>query len=115
MVHATLIFYNFFFVFFFFQKTDKGWREILIDLDENDKLQYRISASETKSTKVLVRPPLDAGDRTELEISPRGLGIARQLANRVDQFGGLALIADYGHSGEKGDTFRVIFKILNRF
>ncbi|CAH0718958.1 unnamed protein product, partial [Brenthis ino] len=93
-----------------FEKTEKGWREILIDLDENNKLQYRISANETQSVKVLVRPPLDAGDRMELEISPRGLGIAKQLANRVDQYGGLALIADYGHNGEKGDTFRAFHK-----
>lgn len=71
-------------------------------------MQYRISANETQSVKVLVRPPLDAGDRMHVEVSPRGLGIARQLASRVDQYGGLALIADYGHDGDKEDTFRVI-------
>ena len=70
-------------------------------------MRYRISANETQSVRTLVRPPLDAGDRTELEISARGLGIARQLAHRVDEYGGIALIADYGHEGEKGDTFRV--------
>ncbi|XP_072945581.1 protein arginine methyltransferase NDUFAF7 homolog, mitochondrial [Epargyreus clarus] len=93
-----------------FEKTENGWRELLIDLDGNEKLYYRISANETQSVKVLVRPPLDAGDRTELEISPRSLGIARQLAQRVDEYGGLALIADYGHEGEKGDTFRAFHK-----
>ncbi|XP_023950556.2 protein arginine methyltransferase NDUFAF7 homolog, mitochondrial [Bicyclus anynana] len=93
-----------------FEKTEEGWREVLIDLDENDKLRYRISANETQATRVLVRPPLDAGDRKALEISPRSLGIARQLANRVDQFGGIALIADYGHTGEKEDTFRAFHK-----
>ncbi|XP_047515988.1 protein arginine methyltransferase NDUFAF7 homolog, mitochondrial [Pieris napi] len=89
-----------------FEKTEKGWREILIDLDENQKLYYRISAEETPSVKMLIRPPLNGGDRMDLEISPRALGIGRQLAQRVDEFGGLALIADYGHEGEKGDTFR---------
>lgn len=89
------------------QKTEKGWREVLIDCDENQKLYFRISAEETASVKMLIRPPLSTGDRLELEISPRALGIARQLAHRVDAFGGLALIADYGHEGEKGDTFRV--------
>ncbi|KAG6461459.1 hypothetical protein O3G_MSEX012652 [Manduca sexta] len=93
-----------------FEKTDKGWRELLIDLDKNNKLYYRISGEETQSVKMLVRPPLDSGDRTELEISARGLGVARQLAQRVDEFGGLALIADYGHEGEKGDTFRAFHK-----
>ncbi|CAG9571874.1 unnamed protein product [Danaus chrysippus] len=93
-----------------FEHTEKGWREILIDIDEAGKLQYRISANETQSVKVLVRPPLDAGDRMHVEVSPRGLGIARQLATRVDQYGGLALIADYGHDGEKEDTFRAFHK-----
>ncbi|XP_050355622.1 protein arginine methyltransferase NDUFAF7 homolog, mitochondrial [Nymphalis io] len=92
-----------------FEKTENGWREILIDL-ENEKLQYRIAANETQSVRTLIRPPLDAGDRMELEISPRALGIARQLATRVDQYGGLALIADYGHNGDKGDTFRAFHK-----
>ncbi|XP_013171433.1 PREDICTED: NADH dehydrogenase [ubiquinone] complex I, assembly factor 7 homolog [Papilio xuthus] len=93
-----------------FEKTEDGWRELLIDMDENGKLYYRISGKETQSSKVLIRPPLDAGDRTELEISARSLGIARQLAQRVDQYGGLVLIADYGHEGEKGDTFRAFHK-----
>lgn len=90
-----------------FQKTDNGWRELLIDLDGQGKLYYRITAEPTTSSNSLIRPPLDSGDRTELEISARGLGLARQLATRVDKYGGIALIADYGHEGEKGDTFRV--------
>lgn len=93
-----------------FEKTENGWRELLIDLDGQDKLYYRITAEETTSSRSLIRPPLDSGDRTELEISARGLGIARQLATRVDQYGGIALIADYGHEGEKGDTFRAFHK-----
>ncbi|CAH0591678.1 unnamed protein product [Chrysodeixis includens] len=93
-----------------FEKTDNGWRELLIDLDGQDKLYYRISAEETKAVKLLIRPPLDSGDRTELEISARSLGVARQLAHRVDEHGGIALIADYGHEGEKGDTFRAFHK-----
>lgn len=40
-------------------------------------------------------------------MSPKSLAVARQMAQRVDQHGGIALIADYGHEGEKGDTFRV--------
>ncbi|PZC74298.1 hypothetical protein B5X24_HaOG207990 [Helicoverpa armigera] len=93
-----------------FEKTDDGWRELLIDLDGQDKLYYRITAEETASCKSLIRPPLDSGDRTELEISARSLGISRQLATRVDRYGGIALIADYGHEGEKGDTFRAFHK-----
>ncbi|XP_075982300.1 protein arginine methyltransferase NDUFAF7 homolog, mitochondrial [Anticarsia gemmatalis] len=93
-----------------FEKTENGWRELLIDIDGQDKLYYRISAEANNAVRTLVRPPLDSGDKTELEISGRAMSIARQLAHRVDQFGGLALIADYGHEGEKGDTFRAFHK-----
>ncbi|CAH1634716.1 unnamed protein product [Spodoptera littoralis] len=93
-----------------FEKTNDGWRELLIDLDGQEKLYYRITAEETVSCKSLIKPPIDSGDRTELEISARSLGIARQLATRVDKYGGIALIADYGHEGEKGDTFRAFHK-----
>lgn len=91
----------------FFQKTDKGWRELLIDIDGQDNLYYRIAAEPNNAVRTLVIPPLDAGDKTELEISAKSLSIAKQLAHRVDMHGGIALIADYGHEGEKGDTFRV--------
>jgi NADH dehydrogenase [ubiquinone] 1 alpha subcomplex assembly factor 7 len=91
------------------QKKEDGWRELLIDIDESDKLFYRISGQETQSIKMLLRPPLDSADKTEIEVSARSLGLARQLAQRVDEYGGIALIADYGHEGEKGDTFRVCF------
>ncbi|CAG9782488.1 unnamed protein product [Diatraea saccharalis] len=93
-----------------FEKKEDGWRELLIDIDKEEKLYYRISAKETQAVKMLLRPPLDTGDRTEIEVSARGLGLARQLAERVDKFGGLALIADYGHEGEKEDTFRAFRK-----
>lgn len=93
-----------------FEKTDKGWRELLIDIDGQDKLYYRIAAEANSAVNTLVRPPLDAGDKTELEISAKSLSIAQQLAHRVDKYGGLALVADYGHEGEKGDTFRAFHK-----
>ncbi|XP_053616585.1 protein arginine methyltransferase NDUFAF7, mitochondrial isoform X2 [Plodia interpunctella] len=93
-----------------FEKTENGWREVLIDLDSVGKLRYRISAEETSAVKTLIRPPLETGARTHAEVSGRALGLARQLAQRVDEFGGIALIADYGHEGEKGDTFRAFHK-----
>ncbi|KAI5636921.1 putative s-adenosyl-L-methionine-dependent methyltransferase domain-containing protein [Phthorimaea operculella] len=90
-------------------KTEEGWREVLINLDETG-LHYRTSGQETPAVKLLIRPPLDTGDRTHLEISARALGLTRQLAERVDMDGGIALIADYGHDGDKEDTFRAFQK-----
>ncbi|GBP60018.1 Protein arginine methyltransferase NDUFAF7 homolog, mitochondrial [Eumeta japonica] len=93
-----------------FEKTSDGWRELLIDIDENDKLYYRISGKETQAVQLWIRPPLDSGNKKELEVSVKSLSIARQLAQRVDENGGIALIVDYGHEGEKGDTFRAFHK-----
>ncbi|CAB3225337.1 unnamed protein product [Arctia plantaginis] len=93
-----------------FEKTDNGWRELLIDIDGQGNLYYRIAAEANNAVRTLVIPPLDAGDKTELEISAKSLSIAKQLAHRVDMYGGIALIADYGHEGEKGDTFRAFHK-----
>lgn len=47
--------------------------------------------------------------RDHLEISPDSALIIQSLSKRIVEDGGCALIADYGHSGEKGDTFRVIW------
>lgn len=42
-----------------------------------------------------------------MEVCAEGGVIVQQLARRVAQDGGAALIADYGHDGTKTDTFRV--------
>ena len=42
-----------------------------------------------------------------MEVCPEGGVIVQQLANRIAEDGGAALIADYGHGGTKTDTFRV--------
>ena len=45
--------------------------------------------------------------RDHLEVSPESAVVVKTLSNRIAEDGGVALIADYGHDGEKGDTFRV--------
>ena len=34
------------------------------------------------------------------------------IAQRLEEFGGFALVIDYGHNGEKKDTFRVSIMFL---
>jgi SAM-dependent MidA family methyltransferase len=45
--------------------------------------------------------------------------ILQHLATRLEEDGGFALFADYGHDGSKTDTFRVsipfLYTILNSF
>lgn len=45
--------------------------------------------------------------REHVEVCPDAGVIAQQLAQRLEEDGGIALIADYGHTGDKTDTFRV--------
>ncbi|TSP57646.1 Protein arginine methyltransferase NDUFAF7, mitochondrial [Bagarius yarrelli] len=44
--------------------------------------------------------------RQHVEVCAEGGVIVQKLANRISEDGGAALIADYGHSGTKTDTFR---------
>ena len=45
--------------------------------------------------------------RDHIEQSPDGGVLVQELATRIAADGGFALIADYGHTGDKTDTFRV--------
>ncbi len=45
--------------------------------------------------------------REHIEVCPDGAVLIQEIANRVAIDGGFALIADYGHTGNKEDTFRV--------
>ncbi len=45
--------------------------------------------------------------RGHVEVCAEGGVIVQQLARRISEDGGAALIADYGHDGTKTDTFRV--------
>ena len=57
--------------------------------------------------------------RDHVEVCAEGGVILEHLAARLEEDGGLALFADYGHDGTKTDTFRVRFttcsKALNQF
>ncbi|XP_057375272.1 protein arginine methyltransferase NDUFAF7 homolog, mitochondrial-like [Daphnia carinata] len=84
-------------------KVDQSWREVLIDLNREDlTLRYVISRDRTPAC--LYR--LDNESREELEVSPQSLIITQAMAARIHQDGGIGLVIDYGHEGDKTDTFR---------
>jgi SAM-dependent MidA family methyltransferase len=45
--------------------------------------------------------------REHIELCPETGVLVEDIAHRISQYGGFSLIADYGHTGEKTDTFRV--------
>lgn len=90
------------------QRDGSIWKEILIDVDpaDKDKFRYVKSRNETPMSKLYstLRPN---ETRLQVEISPESDLIAKHIADRLQTFGGFGLIMDYGHLGEKEDTFRV--------
>ncbi|XP_063872643.1 protein arginine methyltransferase NDUFAF7, mitochondrial-like isoform X2 [Scylla paramamosain] len=87
-------------------RTKEGWREILIDMDEGDgphHLRYVLSNNPTPATKIFTEPE---DTRECIEVSPEAAVLCKELASRIEEDGGIALIIDYGHNGVDTDTFR---------
>ncbi|XP_064781600.1 protein arginine methyltransferase NDUFAF7, mitochondrial [Oncorhynchus masou masou] len=88
-----------------FQRTEKGWREVMVDIDPDEpgKLRLVIVPAPTLASTQLIQAD---EKRRHVEVCPEGGVIVQHLANRITEDGGAALIADYGHDGTKMDTFR---------
>lgn len=90
-----------------FQKTEQVWKEILIDWNPSTKqLQYVLSPRETLMTRLYANFLHQITDRKHVEISPERSAMMQRLCKHLSVHGGAALIGDYGHWGEKEDTFR---------
>ncbi|XP_018328011.1 protein arginine methyltransferase NDUFAF7, mitochondrial [Agrilus planipennis] len=91
------------------QKTENGYREVLVDVDPSDetKLRFIIAREETPVVKLFVNSD---ENRNHLEISPESVALINLISQRIEYDGGIALIADYGHNGESKDSFRAFKK-----
>lgn len=94
-----------------FQREDNKWREILVDIDKTkeDTFQLVTSTSVTPMLGIfLTRPWINKDNLPDhIEYSAETEKNVDAIANRIEEDGGFSLIMDYGHSGERGDTFRV--------
>ncbi|KAL6095500.1 ndufaf7 [Pungitius sinensis] len=88
-----------------FQRTQRGWREVMVDVDpeKTDQLRFVVAPSPTLASSTLVQAD---ERRPHVEVCAEGGVLVQQLARRIEADGGAALIADYGHDGTKTDTFR---------
>uniref|UniRef100_A0A8C4QPR2 Protein arginine methyltransferase NDUFAF7 n=1 Tax=Eptatretus burgeri TaxID=7764 RepID=A0A8C4QPR2_EPTBU len=88
-----------------FQKTERGWREVLVDLDPSapNLLRFVLAPTTTMASENLIR---FGETRDHVEVSPEAGLLASRLAERIANNGGGALIIDYGHTGSGTDTFR---------
>ncbi|XP_014230213.1 protein arginine methyltransferase NDUFAF7 homolog, mitochondrial [Trichogramma pretiosum] len=88
-----------------FQKTTDGWFEVMVDVDASNEQEdkFKFVLAKTEACDAI----LDKNDpRDHVEISLEAMNVIRYTSTAIAQNGGFMLIIDYGHSGEKTDTFR---------
>ncbi|KAH8414105.1 hypothetical protein KR222_006874 [Zaprionus bogoriensis] len=93
------------------QLVDGLWQEVLIDVadaqasaSKSAEFRYVLSKSQTPVSRLF--QPIPQETRTCLEYSLEAERHVELLAKRLERHGGIALIMDYGHMGDKTDTFR---------
>lgn len=83
---------------------DRGWLEVLVDIDQSSDNKFRFVLSNSPTPACIYAKY--ANGRDYFEFSPQSGVVMEMLAERLEMFGGFALVVDYGHVGTKGDTFR---------
>lgn len=93
-----------------FQKSGWGWREVLVDIDKTKRgateLCFVLAPSQTSSQIAYLPLAGDIAHREFIEICPQALVLLDEVCQRVAEDGGSALLIDYGHLGNKGNTLR---------
>ncbi|KAK4469596.1 hypothetical protein MN116_007132 [Schistosoma mekongi] len=94
-----------------FRKHEGQWHEVLVGSmqDSNDLCFVRSSTKTPASIAYLPLVP-NLSEREAVEICPDMICLTQLLSKRIYEMGGAALLIDYGHEGEKGDTFRGFYK-----
>lgn len=96
-----------------YAKDEDIWKEVLVDIDpvDKNKLRYVISRNETPAAKIFASQLNKVKEsRLTLEFSFESDIIIEKIADRLEKFGGFGLIMDYGHLGDRSDTFRAFKK-----
>jgi NADH dehydrogenase [ubiquinone] 1 alpha subcomplex assembly factor 7 len=89
-----------------FQRDPKGWREVMVGIGQDGKLQRGLSDA----------APIDALDNrlqdtktgALVETCAHGSAVVDAIARRIVRHGGMALIVDYGGWHSDGDTFQAV-------
>lgn len=87
-----------------FVRTERGWCERMIVVDENGALALALAPTAT-----LVRIEGNAPQGALFEIAPAADAIAEEIGRTIASEGGAALIIDYGYEGPAfGDTLQAV-------
>jgi len=87
---------------------DKKWREIYVNIDQQNKLCFMLSRNENIHTTTLIPKWIDEDlSRTYWECCPEAVNLLMKISDRISQHGGFSLIFDYGHEGlRKSNSLR---------
>lgn len=93
-----------------FVKTDDGWRERQVGLDEEGNLVFGAGSgrlSDSALPAAFSNEPIG----TIVETQPAANAIAAQIGSRLARHGGMALFVDYGYlSTAPGDTLQALYR-----
>ena len=88
-----------------FERRGNLWSERLVD-EESGSLVF--ARSKPGTVGFLSRRLSDTRSGDVVEHRPNASGIARRIAEGISQFGGTALVLDYGEWSSVGDTFQAV-------
>jgi len=91
-------------------KTDKGWRERMVDIDEEENLVFIAGAGSLDPA--LLPPDAETAEPGAIfEIAPARAALMQLIAERIARDGGAGLFIDYGHLKPGiGDTLQAMLK-----
>lgn len=93
-----------------FVKTAQGWRERMVGLSENGELTFGIGTALLPDAD-LPATAQNAPEGAIVETQPAANAIAEEIGARLAEFGGAALIIDYGYlQSAAGDTLQALYK-----
>ncbi|MGB3418163.1 MAG: class I SAM-dependent methyltransferase [Mesorhizobium sp.] len=91
-----------------FVRTEKGWRERMVGLDDDDRLRFFAGAASLDPSLL----PADAEDASQgaiVEFSPARSALMTAIAARIAGNGGVGLFIDYGYLRPAvGDTLQAV-------
>ncbi|KAH7300591.1 hypothetical protein KP509_24G070300 [Ceratopteris richardii] len=101
-----------------FQKGDRGWCEKLVDVDESSEhgLRFVLSPGPTTASRLYLAKRFKWASLEEkeslshAEVCPQALKLMQEIAKRVGEDGGGALIIDYGEDKIVSDSLQAIQK-----
>lgn len=79
-------------------KTPEGWREKMVALATNENLTFTLSSLPTLATGMIPH----GAEGAIVELCPAGVTIMEELAMRIVEYGGMALVMDYGYFEPEG-------------